>query len=131
MVCMSAPVTSRIIDSVVDDYNVDVLFWADELKQHFKVYIVLMYWFTILILSLIKLSSNTVSGCNLQEYAVDGDIEAEGLEAEGLEAEVFEAESESDAESCCSDCSSLVSPEWEPVEVDEDDAAMETEALDT
>ena len=38
MVCMSAPVTSRIIDNVIDDYNVDVMFWADELKQHYKVH---------------------------------------------------------------------------------------------
>ena len=50
---------------------------------------------------------------------------------EDLEAEVFEAESESDAESFCSDCLSIVPPEWEPVEQDEYVAPMYTEALGT
>ena len=58
-------------------------------------------------------------------------MQSTDVEAEGLEAEVFEAENESDVESCCSDCSSLVSPEWEPIEVDEDDAPLETEASGT
>ena len=40
-------------------------------------------------------------------------------------------ESDSDVESCCSDCSSIVSPEWEPVEQDEDDALTDSEALGT
>ena len=39
MVCMSSTVTSNVIDNMVDDYNVDVLFWADELKTHFEVWI--------------------------------------------------------------------------------------------
>ena len=37
MVCVSSGVTSRIIDKIVEDYNVDVLFWADELKQNIQV----------------------------------------------------------------------------------------------
>jgi len=52
-------------------------------------------------------------------------------ETEGLELEKLEAENVSDVESCCSDCSSLVSPEWEPIEFDENDAVMETETMGT
>ena len=37
MVCMSARVTSRIVDKIVEDYNVEVLFWADELKDNLQV----------------------------------------------------------------------------------------------
>ena len=38
MVCMSARVTSRIVDKIVEDYNVEVLFWADELRDNLKVF---------------------------------------------------------------------------------------------
>lgn len=37
MVCMSASSTSKIIDNLSDDYDVQVMFWGDELKQYFKV----------------------------------------------------------------------------------------------
>lgn len=37
MICMSASATSSIIDKVADDYDVEVLFWGDKLKEVVKV----------------------------------------------------------------------------------------------
>lgn len=37
MVCMSTSATSDIIDKVADDYDVEVLFWGDKLKDVIKV----------------------------------------------------------------------------------------------
>lgn len=33
MICLSPSTTSQIIDQITDCYDVDVLFWADELKK--------------------------------------------------------------------------------------------------
>ena len=37
MVCMSSRVTSRLVDKIVEEHDVDVLFWADELKKNLQV----------------------------------------------------------------------------------------------
>ena len=37
MVCMSSPRTLRIIDVVVNNFDAEVVAWADDLRQHFEV----------------------------------------------------------------------------------------------
>ena len=37
MICMSSSATSSLIDKVSDDYNVEVLYWRDKLKNRINV----------------------------------------------------------------------------------------------
>ena len=57
-----------------------------------------------------------------QEYSEETDGNDTGSTAEADDRDI------SDTESFCCDSSSVVSPEWEPIEFDEDDKIVQTES---
>ena len=59
MVCMSARATTRIVDKIVEDYNVNVLYWADDLKDNLQVFNLNTVFNSVLIVSFLMYSSVT------------------------------------------------------------------------